>query len=290
MQVHKDPILFERIIKRLASPEHAIIVNVDSKTKNYSHYISATEGCPNIIFNERVNVMHGGFSQIGCTLIQLKLAYELFPAFKYLHTISGQCYPCCTQQYFDDFFIGNTTSYLMMDTNEQVTLWRQHKYPRRLEHWYFMDIFNTPFFLRLHVHSILWRLLYWIPRKYKSMNDIWGSWNWFSLHRDLIDEVYSFINNNPSYVNRFKYTSCGDELFYATIIKQFENDFPIESRNCLRFVEWEPKREYSSLPLILNENEYNDITQSNALFCRKVDSKESLKLLDMLDEYAKNRT
>ena len=289
MQVHKDPGLFGRIISRLASQNHAIIVNVDAKTKNFDEFKAAVEGCPNIIFNDRVNVMHGGFSQIHCTLIQLKLAYDSFPNFKYLHTLSGQCYPCCTQNYFDKFFAGNTTSYLMMDTLEQVTLWRQKKYPHRLEHWYFMDVFNTPLQIRLHIHSILWRALYWIPRKYDAMQDIWGGWNWFSLHRSLLDEMCKFIDNNPSYTNRFKYTSCGDELFFTTIIKQMENDFPIETRNCLRFVDWQPKRAYSSLPLVLNENEYDAIANSGALFCRKVDSLESNKLLDMLDAYANKR-
>lgn len=99
-----------------------------------------------------------------------------------------------------------------------------------------------------------------------------------------------FIENNPEYVNRFKYTSCGDELFYTTVIKKLESNFEIENKNCLRFVEWHPKREYTSLPLVLNENEFGDIVSSKALFCRKVESRASANLLDMLDGYAATRT
>ena len=49
----------------------------------------------------------------------------------------------------------------------------------------------------------------------------------------------------------------------------------------------ESKREerVSSLPLVLNENEYEDIVQSGAFFCRKCEWKESSNLLKLLDDH-----
>lgn len=46
-QVHKQPELFGRIIKILASPNHHFLVNVDSKVKNLSDFVEAVKGINN---------------------------------------------------------------------------------------------------------------------------------------------------------------------------------------------------------------------------------------------------
>lgn len=101
-----------------------------------------------------------------------------------------------------------------------------------------------------------------------------------------MDYLINVINTDQSFVSSFKYTTSSDELIFSSILNPVTEDFNIERRNSLRFVDWHPKREYKSLPLILNENEYDQIISSKAIFCRKVDAIESAKLLDMLDKHA----
>ena len=60
-QVHKQPELFGRIIKILASPNHHFLVNVDSKVKNLSDFIESVKGINNVHWvSKRVSVFHGG--------------------------------------------------------------------------------------------------------------------------------------------------------------------------------------------------------------------------------------
>lgn len=63
-----------------------------------------------------------------------------------------------------------------------------------------------------------------------------------------------------------------------------QHKLPIVSDNDFRYVDWHPRRAYRSLPLILNEEDYDDIVNSGMLFCRKVELGESDRLLEMLDE------
>lgn len=89
-------------------------------------------------------------------------------------------------------------------------------------------------------------------------------------------------------MNRFKFTSCGDELFFSTILHGVASDLNIETRNSLRYIDWHPEREYSGgLPLILNELDYEKIRTSNCLICRKVDIGESEILMNMIDSESK---
>lgn len=63
-----------------------------------------------------------------------------------------------------------------------------------------------------------------------------------------------------------------------------QNEVPVISNNSFRYVDWHPKHDYTSLPLILDERDYDDIVNSGMLFCRKVELGKSDTLLDMLDE------
>ncbi|WP_241647885.1 beta-1,6-N-acetylglucosaminyltransferase, partial [Rosenbergiella metrosideri] len=113
---------------------------------------------------------------------------------------------------------------------------------------------------------------------------IYAGWNWFSLNRKVVKYILWYLNENPKYLSRFKYTYCCDELFYHTILADKADDLSIITNNSLRFVEWNPKREYDTLPLILNENELDVVLNSNCFFCRKIHPSTSLKLMNEIDK------
>lgn len=77
IQVHKQPELFGRIVKRLVAPNHYFFVNVDKKV-NEVPFKQAVAGIDNVTFLEgedRTDVSWGGFSQIRCTLRLLSKAF-----------------------------------------------------------------------------------------------------------------------------------------------------------------------------------------------------------------------
>lgn len=290
MQVHKQPQLVFRILNKLQAENHYFIINIDSKCDCFEEFKKGLSDIRNITISGRKNIMHGGFSQVECTIEQMKLAKKIGEdEFDYIHTISGQDYPCVSNEEFDTFFENNDKSYMWLDTQEELDAWKFTKYSHRLEHWYLMDILNAKWMNRIHLAGIIRRGLYWIPRRYKYMDQLWGGWNWFSIRIDVMNYLLDYIDNNKKYIKRFAYTTSSDELIFSSILYWKAKELQIETRNPLRFVEWHPKRGYKGLPLILNENEFEDIINSGCFFCRKVDEKESAILLDKIDEYIANK-
>ena len=282
-QVHRDPELLDRILKRLTSDDHYFVVNVDAKS-DYSGFENVLSQTPNVVLVTRYNIMHGGFSQISCTIKQFEACTQM-GLFDYYHTISGQDYPCVSNEVFDKWFEDHAgRSYSMMDTLELVTEWRKEKYLKRLECWNFSDIFNHPIAIKLHLNGIAKRLFSGISRPYPDMDHIWGCWNWFSLSDKVVRYLLTSFAEDPAYVKRFKYTYCCDELIFSTKLYDKRDELDIETFNSLRYVEWYPKRPCSGLPLVLDEREFVDIIHSGAFFCRKVTPEVSAKLLDLLDE------
>lgn len=290
VQVHKQPNILRGLLTHLSSNNHYFIINVDRKCSCQNDFYKLKEEFENIFFINPVNVMHGGFSQISCTLKQIQEMYKIVPDFDYVHTISGQDYPCVGRKEFDDFFENNDQSYMFLDSNEELVQWKKEKkYSHRLEHWYFMDVFNSRFLYKIHFAGILWRLFYWVPRPYNNLDEVCGGWNWFSITHEVMDYVMDYFDNHPEYVKRFKYTISGDELIINNVINKHTDSLKINRRNSLRYVDWHPSREYDSLPLILNETDYEKIVHSKNFFCRKVDEGISSKLLEMLDQHIYER-
>lgn len=284
IQAHRYPELLRRILKRLEDSNHFFYINIDSKAKNQDEFKSAISDISGIRQVTHRNIIHGGFSQIDCTVSQLRDSYQDELNFAYFHSISGQDYPCVSNGEFDSVFENGDKSYMLCDTESEALERRVGPYVERLEHWYFMDVFNGPIARKLHVPGILKLLLWPIHRPLKFMDRIYGGWNWFSLSRKSIDYLLDYLQSHKDYLDRFKYTFCTDEIVYSTVLRPVREQLNIETRNSLRFVEWYPKRPAKQLPLTLEASEYQDIVHSNALFCRKVAIPESLELMNLIDE------
>jgi hypothetical protein len=273
------------LIRHLEAENHYFLINVDAKCGCPEEFYVLQSEFRNIHFTKQFNVMHGGFSQIACTMEQIEEMYALIPDFDYVHTISGQDYPCVGNTAFDTFFESTDQSYMNLDSEEELVQWKkENKYSHRLEHWYFMDLFNSRFLCKIHFAGVLWRLLYWIPRPYKGLDQVCGGWNWFSVSHSVMDYICAYLERNPDYVKRFRYTISGDELIFNNLLNSVTKQLKINRRNSLRYVDWYPIRETDSLPLILNEEDYPAIAESGCFFCRKVDENASKKLMDLLDE------
>lgn len=284
IQIHKQPELVIRILKILEDDLHYFFINIDKKTslEDKKRLKDFLKNINNVMWISEFNVMHGGFSQVQTTLNQIERARNCGIHFDYFHTLSGQDYPLMNSKSFNCFFENTNRSFMFCDTEEEVIEWRGKKYSHRLKHWNFTDLFNKNNY-SIFFNKFLRGALYLIPRYY-NMDNVWGSWNWFSLTYEVIEYFMTYCKENPKYLKRFHHTTGCDEIVFASILYPQAKMLNIEVRNALRYIVWHPKRPYTSLPLILNENEYEDIKKSNCIFCRKVDLVESSKLLDLIDE------
>ena len=222
----------------------------------------------------------GGYSQIVAELNMMSFAIKSRRCYDYFHLLSGSDYPCVNQIVFDKFFEDKRgCSFMHFDSEAEIFNWRDSKYNDRVAKWYLHDVQWIPSRLK----SIVSRLLN-IMVKRKPIPDVVAGWNWFSWHRSLVNWVLDYLGRNPSYLKRFKYTTCCDEVIFHTLLYRRIEELNIEPYNSLRYIDWHPNRPYASLPLILDERDFLSIVNSKALFCRKVDEKLSKRLMDLLDK------
>lgn len=284
---HRDFEQLSDILRILKAPNHIFIINIDKKVANHRNIAdNIVHEFPNTkILHEEIT--HGGYSQIDVTLKMLRIAYQNNA--DYFHLCSGQDFPCKTNDEFDRFFENhNGESFMKFDSEEQHDVWKEYKYPRRVNCFYFNDVKSQKHgIIRktvLALNFISTRLLGQIR---KNNLDLRAGWNWFSWHRKVTEYVLEQYDANPKYFNRFHNTSCCDEVIFHTLLFPKLDALSINRDNSLRYVNWTKKVEGRSLPnrpLILNEEEFDEINKADIFFCRKIDPVISSNLITILKD------
>lgn len=287
IMAHDSPELLVRIINRLEAPNHFFFIYLDKKNqcgnedmiKYIYHHCPISGGGEKIVIKNG-NVYYGGYSMIQAEIRLLKYAFKN-KNIDYFHLISGHDYPCKSNIEFDSFFesCDNGRSFMKFDSDEQHILWQQKIFDR-VSNWYLHD-FDNKFKHRYRIERFLNSHC---PRKQNY--EFFAGWNWFSWHRNLVQWVLSYLNRHPRFRWRFMFTDCCDEVIFHTLLQSRMEELNIDRFNSLRYIDWFPNRQAETLPLILDERDYEAIISSNAMFCRKVFIGESDKLLDMLDSLA----
>ena len=282
-----------KIIDVLSSPNHFFFINIDKKDVDGDAFMKKYADRENVFFlsgDERMEVAHGGYTLVECTMRLLRMAMK--NGMDYCHLISGQDFPCVGNECFDKFFVEhNGYSYMYMDSEECRKEYIKKKYPSRVKPWFFNDIPNR----NIHLVDLLVRGLNFVSRRVKWRSDIpnlCGGWQWFSWHRSVTEFVLNEEEHNPSFFKRFHHTSCSDELIFFTLLYDSMEKLNIISDNSLRYINWEkviPGRKKKHSPLTLNEEEYDEIVESGALFCRKVHPVISEKLIALLEKRMKEQ-
>lgn len=285
---HAYPKLLKDIIGLLSAPNHYFFINVDRKTEwgfkfideNRSDHVFFLEG------NDRMEVAHGGYSQIAVTLRLLHAAYKHSGGgISYFHLISGQDFPVHSNKKFDDFFEKNEgRSFMEIESVAFNNECMKKKYPSRVLPYFFIDIphrDNRLVNFMVRGINFISRRIWWR----KPIPGLWGGWNWFSWHRSLAQYVIEKEKNDIAYFKRFHHTYCADELIFQTLFHSHEEELNIDGMHSLRYINWNKMvegRSHIGSPLTLNEDEYEDIIRSGAFFCRKVHPEISKVLLEKL--------
>lgn len=276
VETHANVDLLAMVIERLKADNHYFFVHVDKKTKNYKDFLSLSSD--HVIFSrKRYKVNWGSIEQVLLTLELIYTAESKGIQFDYYHLISGQDYPVVDNVSFDTYFENNDKSYFELDTktpfetrymffhlNSLVNV--RSRWGQKLERTFVK--FQRGVFLKCNL------------RKSLELTPYKGS-NWWSMTHSMMEYILEFLKRHPDYIERFKCTSCCDEVFFHTIafnsplIGSIENDD-------LRYVDWKRKYPGESLPRVLNEKDYDAIILSNAVFVRKIEVRKSRNLIKML--------
>lgn len=197
------------------------------------------------------------------------------------HLITGQDFPIKSNKEFDKYLqsdINHLSAFTMPNAG-----WKNGGMDR-IELYNFYDVFDAK-------KSSKW--LYIIKRlqlrlKFKrstpnSLGQLYGGNTYWSLRREAVQYVVTYSFHNPKILKRFKYTLCAEEIFFQTILMNSKFKEAIVHDD-LRFMDWASGR--GGYPAILDESDFEKITQSGKLFARKLDQNKN----DLFSMLSNNRT
>ncbi len=110
-------------------------------------------------------------------------------------------------------------------------------------------------------------------------------WQWWCLTDDCIKYIMAFIKENPRFVRFYKVTHIPDEMFFHTIIRNStfsESIVPGMGHGRItgnHYIPWE-----GGIPVILDENHYQELIACDACFARKFCEVRSALLIKRLKE------
>jgi hypothetical protein len=278
-----NPLIFT-VKELLSSTKSKVILHVDRKTP-HTELIKIQKALgrhPNLHYvsdKDRIDVRWGAVSQIHVMLLLLKLAkvYDYY----YFSLISGDDIPLSLNQSREQYlqsayeskieFIGYNSVH---DANERLKI-------------------NYPAFFHKKDHSLVGKLarkIFKIYAKYFRTIDIshlpklYKGSTWFTLTNEAVDYILDYIENNPRYLESFKFSLCGDEVFFQTIIfnsKFSSKVYKIRSEilDCERggrYIDWVSGPDY---PRTLDATDFERMRASDSLFARKLDPEISLDIL-----------
>jgi hypothetical protein len=271
MLIHKDDEQTFRLIKHLSN-DFDVYVHIDRKSSvNLEKY-----SMQNVFAMKKYKVYWGGYSQILAVHYLLKKAFE--KRYDRYILISGQDLPIKSNKQIKDFFKDNKAEYI--DIGKRVNEDENQEIMERLTK-YWPNWFHRGKNMAL---KMLFRLQYSLYMIYSILRprpvdyEFYKGANWFNITHTCVEQILHYLESNPKYLSRYKWTHCADELFYQTIILQLNG---IEIVNdCLRYIDWNS----IEFPKILRREDFLKIMNSNNLFARKFDVNSDDKVIDMIFE------
>lgn len=268
---HKNEEQIDKLINHLAS-DFDVYMHIDKKS---NVFISSKQ---NIHVYKEYKTYWGSVNLVKATLLLLNEAFR--NDYDRYVLISGQDLPIKSNKEIKDYFENNTNNYIETFKmpykfgNFDSSMARVTKYwPVQNFRW--KDGKN---FIHKIIYKIKKKLLN-IPVNFKMRKldyNFYGGSQWFNLTNWCVKKMLSYIENNPKYLKRFRFTQFSDEIFFQTLV----NILNIKIDNTsLRYVDWEkgPDR-----PRTLRIDDYQSVMNSNSLFARKFDPDIDNTVIDLI--------
>lgn len=102
----------------------------------------------------------------------------------------------------------------------------------------------------------------------------WGRSAWYTLREDCVDNCLKYLDEHTEFLELFRHSLCGDEIFIDTLANITGSDEIIEENNNLRYVDFDTlDKKNVGAPKTLTMDDIEKIKTSGAFFARKFDMK-----------------
>lgn len=268
MTVYTDVTQVNRFISTLPE-DWDIYIHLDKKSE-----IAIKDINPKAYVIKRYNIYWGSFKHVSAFMHLLDIACQK-DRYDYYHLITGQDF--WAKSHYDIMRNLNGDN-IYVDIVSDPT-WYNGGYDIYAYDTLsrFCDI-RIPLYRRLNkVYKTLQDYL-GLKRK-KPKYAIYGG----SVYCSLTNEAVKECLDSPiadDLLHKLKYSSIGEEIFFQTILMNSRLRTRIVKDN-LRYIDWSGEVR----PKVLTADDFVKINESNAVFCRKVDSRISSELIDKIIDY-----
>lgn len=245
-----------------------IYIHIDKKSKITGSEEAKLLSKGNVKFISRqYKINWGGINHLKSILLLAKRALD-DKENDYFHLITGHDYPIKKVGYISEFYSSNKKKDFMEYNSLPYAAWDKGGM-NRLSRYNFYDVIDGRRGIgRYLIKGIakIQKIVGFKRKFYSGFPDLYGGSTYWSLRRQSLEYVFDYMNNNPRFFDRFKYSFCSEEIFFQTILvnsplkKDIVNDHK-------RFIVWEKRN--GNFPANLDDTDYRDIAGSDALFARK---------------------
>jgi len=251
---HKNLEQLELLITSLCG-DFDIYVHVDSKWDIPLKELNLKYN--NVVFFKEYDIAWGGRNIMLATISLFKIAGAK-NLYDYYFFISGQDLPLKTNEH-------------IIKELEELNGASLVKYRRasdgdldRMRYYWENDTKNPIFRYAIKIIRKLQRILR-IKRSLYPINVYYRHSMWFALHKNALRYVLEFLDKNPKYIKKLKYTTLIDEIWLATILVN-SNIKVLDKQSS--FVNWTTGPEY---PRTLRMVDFEGVIKQDCLFARKFD-------------------
>ena len=290
---HNDPTQLKRMIGSL--PMNSVfIVHVDAKADMQS-FTNIIDDSRVYFIDDRTNVMWGSIGVVEAQMKTIRKALELHrqERIDYFILLTGLDYPLWSNDDITAFFANAKgqefiTTLWMENQGEAAQLYREHR-PFNYKYWPYGSLGSK---FRVALRHIIYGIGIRKPIRFTAKGREYvlhkGAMNW-AITPDLAALALDYWDNDDEYVRYFHDSFAPDETFIHTLTAYS----PFASRAMKmegRFTRQEdifPLHivDYTNGTKIYTDEDFQTLVQSRKMFCRKVVTGRSDRLMDMIDRH-----
>jgi hypothetical protein len=277
IHAHKDLDQLNALVGQLCDDEFEIFVNLDRKSDIDPGRLHPSAR----LVGKRVDVRWGGFSQVEATLNSLREIVAAVPVFDKVVFLSAQDFPLLPNPLLKQELARVRGKELLDTVRIGPGAW-----PVGFRYQYFYREGGGR--LERLACGLANRALRLAGRQRRMPAGLvaYGGSSWWALSRACVLHILHEADTRPAVLRFFRTVLCPDEMFFQTLVMNSPFAARVLPQN-FRYIQW-PEHGARN-PKVLDEADFERIRQSNAHFCRKLDSKVSAALLPRLVQLKESR-
>ncbi len=270
---HAHPEQVIRMMEALRASGATFAVHVDARADD-SVMTSLREyaaGHTDVLLTERQRCYWGTYALVQATLECIGVLLASGRAFDYAVLLSGQDYPIKSPERIAAFFEANKGTVLI----EAFPLDAPNRWTPQGGRFQAMARVKR---YTLNLRSRVLQLP--LPRRFPLSWRPHGGSQWWALSREALEWMMATLHAEPQVARYFRHTFIPDEAMFQTMLA----NSPFAARvsaEALHYIDWErPNPKY---PRTLDDEDFERLAASEALFARKMHPERSAGLLRRVD-------